>query len=69
MFSPGLVGRVVAMLRLCSAFAGVYTEFLLKKLEYSTDFQNMLLYSWGVAFCLLGAHRHTRRPAALEYSV
>lgn len=39
---------------LCSAFAGVYTEFLLKKLEYSTDFQNMLLYSWGVIFCLLG---------------
>ena len=45
----------IPLLRLCSATAGVYTEFLLKKLDYSTDFQNMLLYSWGVLFCLLGA--------------
>ena len=40
---------------MCSALAGVYTEFLLKSLDYSTDFQNILLYSWGVFFCLLGA--------------
>ena len=32
------------VIALCSALAGVYTEFLLKKLSYSTDFQNMLLY-------------------------
>ena len=49
---PGLRGVFVCVqgvfwmfvIALCSALAGVYTEFLLKKLSYSTDFQNMLLY-------------------------
>ena len=52
MAEPGLRGVWVwvqgvfwmFVIALCSALAGVYTEFLLKKLSYSTDFQNMLLY-------------------------
>eukprot|EP01051_Picozoa_sp_SAG22_P003065 SAG22_NODE_144_length_17700_cov_21.959207_11_plen_345_part_00 len=43
------------LIALSSAIAGVYSEFLLKSMDYSTDFQNVLLYSWGVVFCVAGS--------------
>jgi UDP-sugar transporter A1/2/3 len=54
----------MVLISLASAFAGVYTEFLLKRVDYSTDFQNILLYAWGVVFCLLG---HVFQPASLGH--
>ena len=43
---------MMLLMSLCSAFAGVYNEFLLKGSEDSTHFQNMQIYIWGVVICL-----------------
>jgi len=37
----------------CSAFAGVYNEFLIKKDEQSVYWKNIQLYSFGTLACLL----------------
>lgn len=60
--SPSIEGEpgdlyLGAIFMLCvamaSALAGVYTEFLLKSLDLSVNFQNILLYTWGIVFCLV----------------
>jgi hypothetical protein len=47
----GLVYLLV--LEVISATSGVYTEKLLKTLPYCIDFQNILLYTWGVRYVTL----------------
>jgi hypothetical protein len=47
----GLVYLLV--LEVISATSGVYTEKLLKTLQYCIDFQNILLYTWGVRYVTL----------------
>lgn len=41
-------------LEIVSACSGVYTEFLLKSLDIDINFQNCLLYTWGVIFTVSG---------------
>merc|ERR1712227_576512 len=38
-------------LSFCAAFAGVYTEYLLKFTEDNVHYQNMEQYAWGVVIC------------------
>jgi len=55
--SSAWIGVLVALLAcLNSAFAGVYSEMLLKKdgSLHSIHLQNMLLYTWGVLFNAIG---------------
>jgi len=42
---------IMVVMSLCSAFAGVYSEFLLKFSDDNVHFQNMQLYFWGMVIC------------------
>jgi len=54
LFAAPMMGYALGVLNaLLSAFAGVYTEFLMKKNDDSLHWQNIQLYSFGVLFNVL----------------
>lgn len=55
MFAAPMEGYLLALLSaFCSASAGVYTEFLLKRNDDSLYWQNIQLYVCGVIFNIVG---------------
>lgn len=54
LFTAPLMGYMLGVLNAClSAFAGVYTEFLMKKNDDSIHWQNIQLYTFGVIFNMI----------------
>lgn len=54
LFAAPMMGYLLGVLNAClSAFAGVYTEFLMKKNDDSLHWQNLQLYTFGVIFNIM----------------